>query len=56
MLKITAEAILLNDETVVQIKYLIGGKPVDENNIYILKLIKDLEERCCVCLKGGSEI
>ena len=54
--KITAEAILLNEETVVQIKYLIDGEPVDEKNIYILKLIKYLEERCCVCLKGGSEI
>ena len=50
-----ADTILLNGETVVQIKYLCDGKPVDKKNIYILKIIKDIDERCCVCLKGGSE-
>ena len=55
MLQITSETILLNDETVVQLKYLIDDKIINEDNIYTMKLIKDLDERCSICLKGGSE-
>ena len=56
MLKISADTSLLNGETVVLIKYLWDCDLFDESSIYILRLIEDIEEHCCVCLKGGSEI
>ena len=43
MLQITSKTILLNDETVVQLKYLIDDKIINEDNIYTMKLIKDLD-------------
>ena len=43
MLQITSDTIILNDETVVQLKYLIDDKIINEDDIYILKLMKGVQ-------------